>query len=230
MVAFTGAGISAESGIPTFREALTGIWARFQPEDMATEAAFTAHPALVWQWYEAFRAQVAMCSPNAAHWALAELERRVPEFTLITQNIDGLHQRAGSSVVHELHGNLFGNHCLRCHTPVLHVAPGQMEPPVCARCGSWVRPSVVWFGEGLPEAAWQAAVTAATEAEVFFIIGTSSLVYPAAQLPYLAREAGAYVVQVNPQATAHDRLADEVLRGPAGVALPAFIEEVWPAC
>ena len=219
----TGAGISAESGVPTFRDALTGLWARFDPEELATEEAYRRQPALAWQWYQHRRELVAAAKPNPAHYALAELARR-KSVTLVTQNIDGLHQQAGSEHVVELHGNLFANKwldgCGRCDT----VPPVPGEPPHCALCGAMMRPGVVWFGEDLPRVARFRADHAAQHCDLCLVVGTSGLVYPAAALPGLAKEHGARVIVVNPQPSALDDTADLVLRAAAGECLPLL----WP--
>ncbi len=215
----TGAGISAESGVPTFRDALTGLWARFDPEELATEEAYRRQPTLVWQWYEHRRELVSAAKPNPAHYALAELARQ-KSLTLITQNIDGLHQQAGSEHVVELHGNLFANKwldgCGRCDT----VPPVPGEPPHCALCGAMMRPGVVWFGEDLPRVARFRADHAAQNCDLCLVVGTSGLVYPAAALPGLAREHGARVIVVNTQPSALDATADLVLPAAAGECLP----------
>lgn len=215
----TGAGISAESGVPTFRDALTGLWARFDPEELATEEAYRRQPALVWQWYQHRRELVSAAQPNPAHYALAALAQQ-KAMTLITQNIDGLHQQAGSAHVVELHGNLFANKwldgCGRCDTvPAL---PG--EPPHCALCGAMMRPGVVWFGEDLPRVARFRADHAAQHCDLCLVVGTSGLVYPAAALPGLAKEHGARVIVVNPQPSVLDDTADLILPAPAGECLP----------
>lgn len=219
----TGAGVSAESGVPTFRDALTGLWARFDPEELATEEAFRRQPALVWQWYEHRRALVSTARPNPAHYALAALAGQ-KSTTLVTQNIDGLHQRAGSEHVVELHGNLFANKwldgCGRCDT--VPAIPG--EPPHCALCGAMMRPGVVWFGEDLPRVARFRADHAAQNCDLCLVVGTSGLVYPAAALPGLAKEHGARVLLVNPEPSALDATADLVLSAPAGQCLPML----WP--
>lgn len=222
IVVLTGAGISAESGIPTFRDQLTGLWARFRPEDLATPEAFLADPKLVWDWYAWRRAKVADVKPNAGHAALADLARR-KSVTLVTQNVDGLHQQAGSDDVIELHGNIRRVRCFERGHPA-----GRWEDaagvPSCAQCGSLLRPDVVWFGESLPAAALERAITLAGECDVFLSVGTSSVVEPAATLPVLARQAGALVIEVNPEATPLTRLADFSLRGPAGVVLPRIVQ------
>ncbi len=225
----TGAGISAESGIPTFRDAQTGLWARFRPEELATAEAFRRDPALVWDWYAWRRGLVAGAAPNAGHRALARLERLVPALVLVTQNVDGLHQRAGSANVVELHGNL---HRSRCFAEGVVIAgdPGAGErPPRCPRCGAHLRPDVVWFGEALPAQALERAETAARACDVFFSIGTSGAVFPAAQLPLTARAAGATVVEINRDPTPLTGAASFSLLGPSGTILPALVDAAWPA-
>lgn len=219
----TGAGISAESGVPTFRDALTGLWSRFDPEDLATEEAFRRQPALVWQWYEHRRELVRAARPNPAHFALVSLAAQ-KTVTLVTQNIDGLHQAAGSQDVIELHGNLFANKWLdgaaRCDHAT--VVPG--DPPRCAACGAMMRPGVVWFGEDLPRVARYRAELAADSCDLCLVVGTSGMVYPAAALPGTAKDRGATVIVVNPQPSALDETADLVLAAPAGACLPLL----WP--
>ena len=219
----TGAGISAESGVPTFRDALTGLWERFDPEELATEEAYRRQPALVWQWYQHRRELVAAARPNPAHHALAVLAR-LKSMTLVTQNIDGLHQKAGSEQVVELHGNLFANKwldgCGRCDT----VPPIPGDPPRCAICGAMMRPGVVWFGEDLPRVARFRADHSAESCDLCLVVGTSGLVYPAAALPGVAKENGARVIVVNPKPSALDETADIVLPAPAGECLPLL----WP--
>ena len=193
----TGAGISAESGIPTFRDALSGLWARFNPEELATPQAFARNPALVWDWYAERREKVSTCSPNPGHFALAALEAQVPEFLLITQNVDGLHQAAGSRKMVELHGNIRRVRCSGGCGPAESWDAGE-RPPRCTRCGAWLRPDIVWFGEMLPEAEFSRASLAARTADVFLSVGTSNVVEPAASLTWLAHDHGATVVVVNP--------------------------------
>lgn len=224
----TGAGISAESGVPTFRDAQTGLWARFKPEELATPEAFRRNPKLVWEWYAMRRQKVGAVAPNPGHVALAAMETRIPQFTLVTQNVDGLHQRAGSRNVIELHGNITRVKCFDEDALVEAWAETGEVPPRCPRCGGWLRPDVVWFGESLPPAALTAAERASETCEVFLSIGTSSVVYPAAGLPLAAAEAGATVIEVNPDATPLTARADYSLRGPAGVVLPALAAALWP--
>ena len=219
----TGAGISAESGIPTFRDAMTGLWSQFRPEDLATPEAFAANPNVVWEWYAWRREQVAKAAPNAGHTALADLERRSTHFALITQNVDGLHARAGSRNVIELHGNIMVDRCF-AEGRVLVAAdelPG--TPPRCARCGAPVRPGVVWFGEMLPPKALEEAYAAAQGCDVFLSVGTSTVVEPAASLPFAALDAGASVIEVNPTRTPLSARATIVLAGAAGAVLPRLL-------
>jgi NAD-dependent deacetylase len=223
IAALTGAGISAESGIATFRDAREGLWARFDPRELATPSAFARHPKQVWDWYAWRRERVAQAQPNAGHLAFAALERRAPEFLLATQNVDGLHQRAGSRNVVELHGNIARVKCSRDGTRVERWEAKADEVPRCPSCGAWLRPDVVWFEEMLPEAALAAAEEAARRCDVLLVVGTSGEVYPAAALPDFARASGAIVVEVNPSATALSATADYVLRGAAGVVLPALV-------
>jgi NAD-dependent deacetylase len=230
----TGAGVSAESGIPTFRDpsaslragAQTGLWARYDPQELATPAAFRRNPRLVWEWYAHRRQIAAAAAPNPAHIALAKLERHLPDFTLITQNVDNLHRRAGSQNVVELHGNLSRTKCFDEEILVEDWADGDQIPPRCPRCGGYLRPDVVWFGEALPAEAWRAAQAAAQRCQVFLSIGTSGVVRPAADLPLYARQAGAYVVEINLYPSAPNRVFGEQLAGPAGQILPHLIEDI----
>ena len=222
IMVLTGAGVSAESGVATFRDALTGLWEKFKPEDMATEAAYRKHPRMVWDWYQERRERVLEAQPNPAHLAIAALATR-KTVTLVTQNVDGLHQRAGSEGVIELHGNLFANKwlggCGKCD--VATAEPGR--PPRCVTCGAMLRPGVVWFGEQLPLVATYRAEEAASTCDVCLVVGTSGLVYPAASLPGRAKDGGAKVIVVNPQPSALDATADLVIHQPAGVCLPAML-------
>ena len=224
----TGAGISAESGVPTFRDAQTGLWARYDPHQLATPAAFRHNPRLVWDWYAWRRGLVAQARPNAGHEALAEIERRVPRLTLITQNVDGLHARAGSRNIVELHGNLARTRCSVEETVVESWAETDERPPRCPRCGAFLRPDVVWFGEMLPRAALAAAQAAAADCDLFLSVGTSGLVEPAAALPYAALAGGALVVEINPDRTPLTPHVSYHLAGPAGVILPALRRAAWP--
>ena len=230
LAVLTGAGVSAESGVPTFRDAQTGLWAKFDPRELATPSAFARRPRFVWDWYAQRREKVAAAKPNAGHYALAAIESRVARFTLITQNVDGLHQAAGSRSVVELHGNIRRVRCSRgCGVVAEWRETRADEPPRCATCGAFLRPDVVWFEEWLPEDALAAAEEASRACDVLLVAGTSAEVYPAAGLPLTAQRAGAIVVEVNPQPTALSPDVDHVLRGPAGVMLPALVEAAWPA-
>jgi NAD-dependent deacetylase len=225
VVVLTGSGISVESGVPTFREAQTGLWERYDPQQLATPEAFARDPRLVWEWYEWRRDLVREATPNPGHKALAELERHIPEFALVTQNVDGLHARAGSRNVVELHGNILRSRCsLEGEVAEPEEHDGSV-PPHCPRCGAFLRPDVVWFGEMLPPGALEIASEVARGCELLFSIGTSSLVYPAAALPLEALEHGATLVEINPSETPLTRRADYALRGPAGEVLPDLLRE-----
>jgi len=219
----TGAGISAESGIPTFRDALTGLWARFRPEDLATPEAFERDPQLVWDWYEARRAQLRRAEPNAGHRAIVELAARTPRFTLVTQNVDGLHQRAGSTAVLEYHGNILRDRCTVENIVADRAQDARTGLPHCSACGGLLRPDVVWFGEAIPPGPMRLADAAAGDCDLFLSIGTSSLVYPAAGLAEIALARGVPVIEINPHATDLSPRADVVLRGPSGQVLPALL-------
>ena len=230
IVFFTGAGVSAESGIPTFRDALTGLWERFDAGQLATPDAFQRDPDLVWGWYEWRRMRAMLAQPNAAHRAIAQAAA-TSRVTVITQNVDDLHERAGSEGVIHLHGSLFAPRCFDCEEPAPLTAgvPREPEggrrlaPPRCVRCGGALRPGVVWFGEALPEELLADAFDAAASCDVLFSIGTSSLVQPAAQIPLIAKRHGARVVQVNPHPTPLDSIADVNVHSAAAVALPGLL-------
>jgi NAD-dependent deacetylase len=235
VVVFTGAGVSAESGVPTFRDRQTGLWERFDATELATPAAFARDPSLVWGWYEWRRAAVLRAEPNAAHRAIAAMAGSVPQLTVVTQNVDDLHERAGSRIVLHLHGELARPYCETCRAPFafppgipqLAAAGERIEPPRCTTCGGRIRPGVVWFGEALPMHEWRAAVDAAGACDAFFCIGTSSVVQPAASLTGIAGAAGAVTIQINPVATDIDDEASHSLRGPAGTLLPELVAAVW---
>jgi NAD-dependent deacetylase len=224
IVALTGAGISAESGLATFRDAQTGLWTKFKPEELATAEAFRRNPKLVSDWYGWRRGQALKAEPNAGHRALAEMERRAPEFLLVTQNVDGLHARAGSKRLIELHGNIHRFRCFEnnCATDQFDVEHGR-----CRSCGGNLRPDVVWFGEMLPVAAIEAATNAAEMCDVFFSIGTSSVVYPAADLWRRAKDCGAIVIEINKDPTSLSPLADYSFLGKAGEILPELVREIY---
>ena len=219
----TGSGVSAASGIPTFRAAGTGLWARFRPEELATPEAFARDPALVWQWYCWRRDLVNAASPNAAHHAIAELQRRLHHVTLVTQNVDGLHQRAGSHDAIEFHGNIHRNRCDQHGVVELEELPRDAPPP-CPECGQNLRPDVVWFGEAIPEQALAASLAAASDSDLMLIAGTASVVYPAAGLAELAKANGACLIEANTETTPLSDAADFQLRGSAADSLPAVIE------
>lgn len=219
-MAFTGAGVSAESGVATFRGA-GGLWEGHPVEEVATPEAFRADPLRVWRFYEARRTQARAVRPNPAHEVLAAWQSRFPAYSLATQNVDGLHQVAGSRDVLELHGGLWRIRCCTCgHRRVDRTVPLPELPPRCAACGGIERPDIVWFGESLPGEVLETASRAARVAEVLLVVGTSAVVYPAAGLVEIAASAGATIIEVNPQASALAHLADIVLRGPAGELLP----------
>ncbi|MFN2184436.1 MAG: SIR2 family NAD-dependent protein deacylase [Anaerolineae bacterium] len=219
----TGAGISAESGVPTFRGE-GGLWRSYRAEELATPRAFQRDPNLVWEWYDWRRGLIGACAPNEAHRTLVEMEPRFDEFTLITQNVDGLHALAGSENVVELHGNIWGLRCTAGCRPgwTDRTVPLAEIPSHCPRCGALARPDVVWFGESLPSDAVDKAFAVARRCQVMLVVGTSAIVNPAASLPLMALQAGAYLVEINPQPTPLSDLVHESIREPAAEALPAW--------
>ncbi|MBM3324243.1 MAG: NAD-dependent deacylase [Calditrichaeota bacterium] len=220
----TGAGVSAESGVPTFR-GKEGLWSKFKPEELANLQAFMANPELVWEWYEYRRRIIDQVQPNPGHYALAQWEKEAGSFHLITQNVDGLHQRAGSGKVIELHGNILHNRCLRCgNTSQSREVHFEGKVPGCS-CGGMLRPDVVWFGETLPEKAIEEAFAAAETADLFLSVGTSAIVYPAASLPQVAKSSGAVLIEINVEHTALTPIADHFLQGPSGEILPVLFEK-----
>ena len=227
VAALTGAGVSQESGLSTFRDAQVGLWAHYRPEDLATPEAFARDPKLVWDWYALRREKARAVQPNPGHFALVEMEKSVPDFTLITQNVDGLHRRAGSVNVLELHGNLQRVKCSVCGEQVAGWDESGPDVPPCPRCGGLLRPDVVWFGESLPFAALEAAFEAARTCDAFFSIGTSGLVKPAASLAYAARSKGALVVEINAEPTPLSEKVDFFLQGKSGEVLPALVKAIW---
>jgi len=229
VAALTGAGVSQESGLRTFRDPQTGLWAQHKPEDLASPEAFCRDPKLVWDWYAWRREALKGVRPNGGHYALAELERRLPAFTLITQNVDGLHRMAGSQNVLELHGNIQRVRCSICGTFAEDWQEPENEVPRCEVCGGFLRPHVVWFGETLPRAELETAVEAARSSELFFSIGTSGIVQPAASLAYAARNRGAKLVEINPEPTPLTPKVDFFLQGKSGELLPALVRAVWAA-
>jgi NAD-dependent deacetylase len=230
LVVLTGAGISAESGVPTFR-GKGGIWEDHRAEDLATPQAFTHDPTLVWRFYNWRRAIVANCAPNTAHHILVEIEHHLKKFTLITQNVDGLHKIAGNQHVIELHGSLWRMRCTRCQNSWedRRVHPPE-HLPKCQDCGTLARPDVVWFGEPLDEDTLEEAMEAASQAQLMLVIGTSAIVHPAASIPMIARSAGARLVEINPESTPLTPLADQALQEVATKGLAQWWDQVrWPS-
>ncbi|HEY0016436.1 MAG TPA: NAD-dependent deacylase [Longimicrobium sp.] len=234
VVVSSGAGMSKESGIPTFRDAMEGLWSSFDPQELATVAGFRAAPRRVWSWYAWRRERVGDARPNPGHLALVDLQAHVPRLTVVTQNVDGLHTEAGSADVVELHGNIRRVKCLdRGHPydgPLPPYARGdEQDPPPCPLCGSPLRPDVVWFGEMLPRDAVERAWSLAERCDVLLIIGTSGTVWPAAELPLVARRHGARIIEVNPEPSELTHAADVFLQGPSGEVLPALVDAVAQA-
>jgi len=228
LVVLTGAGVSAESGVPTFRGP-EGLWRNYRPEELATEQAFQTDPRLVWQFYAWRRSLVAECQPNLAHDLLADIENRLEQFCLITQNVDGLHQAAGSQRLIELHGSLWSFRCTRCgHRWDDRQVPLPDDLPRCPKCQGLARPDVVWFDEALDPSIVQAAVSAAESASTVLVVGTSAHVLPAAQLPLLAKRAGARLIEINLRSTPLSAQCDEVLHGPATEMLKVWVERFKP--
>ena len=224
----TGAGISAESGIPTFRDQLTGLWTNFRPEELATPAAFRQNPSLVWQWYAHLRQAMRQAQPNPAHYALAAMEHLVPTFTLLTQNIDSLHQRAGSTNVVELHGNIARMKCAEDLQLIETWQENTQEPPPCPRCGNFIRPDIVWFGERLLDDVLAVADRAVKTCDIFFSIGTSAEVEPAASFAPRALGRGATVVVINLDVRTSEARWLYKFNARAGEFLPLLIQTVWP--
>jgi len=221
----TGAGISAESGIPTFRGE-EGLWKKYRPEELATPAAFSQDPKFVWEWYDWRRGIFAQKEPNPGHKVIARWEETFPTFSLITQNIDGLHQKAGSKNIWELHGNIWKMRCTEEGTITENYdTPLKEIPPLCPNCGALLRPHVVWFGESLSPTILQKSIQLSSECDVMFVIGTSAVVQPAASLPFEASEAGAKIVEINPDPTPLSLYADFSIRGKSGEILPLIDEE-----
>ena len=235
IVVLSGAGMSAESGIPTFRDRGTGLWARFDPQALATPEAFRRDPETVWAWYESRRHSVSRAVPNAGHLALTALAARaqVESLTIVTQNVDDLHERAGAKAVLHLHGSLFAPRCFDCgrafggHAAAPEQGPEdnttRLAPPRCATCNGLIRPGVVWFGEGLPEAAWLEALRTIERADLLLVVGTSGLVYPAAGLPEAAWRQGCDVSVLNPDASTLPDRGGMDWQVQAAVGLPALL-------
>ncbi len=221
----TGAGVSAESGVATFRDAQSGLWSKFDPAQLASQAGFAADGSLVWRWYMDRLNAVERAQPNAGHLALAQLAGLVDNFTVITQNVDDLHERAGQPKVLHLHGRLNRFRCNLCNDEheLTQAERNHREPPRCQLCGDRVRPAVVWFGEALPGRIWDAAWLAAERCQLMLVVGTSAAVYPAAQLPLVAQQKGAIVVDINPECTPISAAADFFLQGSSGEILPQLL-------
>ena len=220
----TGAGVSAESGIPTFR-GKGGLWDRYRPEGLASPEAFRKDPKLVWEWYDWRRKAIANAKPNEGHRVLARMEELFGDFWLITQNVDGLHQRAGSRKVIELHGSIWEVLCIECGRSFYDSkVPFEEIPPRCKECGGLLRPGVVWFGEPLPQDAIDRAFELSSEADIFVVVGTSARVYPAAELPLIAKRYGAFLIEVNPESTPISPYADEVIRKKASTGLAEVLK------
>ncbi|MFC2139855.1 NAD-dependent deacetylase [Bacteroidota bacterium] len=223
---FSGAGISAESGIPTFRGE-KGLWKKFKPEELANFNAFISNPDLVWEWYQYRRNIVNESQPNPGHYAIVEFEKYYDTVTIVTQNVDNLHGRAGSKTIYELHGNIERNFCIECKTfydsPEIKSAE---KTPHCEKCDGLIRPDVVWFGEALPHGVFSAAEKAAENCDICFVVGTSALVYPAAYIPITAKSSGALLVEINIQSTEITNAVDFSLLGKSGEILPKLLDEI----
>lgn len=226
VVVLTGAGVSAESGVKTFRDP-DGLWAKFNPMELASIDGFMSNPQRVWSWYQYRVEIVKKVKPNPGHYAIAEMEKLFDHFVLITQNVDRLHQRAGSTNPIELHGNIIENHCFNCKKPFYgETALPDGEIPKCEHCGGLIRPSVVWFGEMLPYEALVKAEDESANCDVFFSVGTSAEVYPSANLPFLAKRNGATIIEVNPNITKLSDYVDYRISAPSGEALPILLEKL----
>jgi NAD-dependent deacetylase len=227
VVVLTGAGVSQESGLRTFRDTQTGLWSHYKPNELASPEAFRRDPKLVWDWYAWRREAVKAVRPNPGHYALVEMERRVPQFTLITQNVDGLHLMAGSQHVLQLHGNIQRVRCADCYTFTEVWDDDSESVPRCKVCGGLLRPDVVWFGEALPRDQLEAAVEAARSCDLFYSIGTSGVVQPAASLGFAAHNRGAVVVEINMEPTPLTPKANYFLQGKSGEILPQLVDAIW---
>jgi len=224
LVFFTGAGISAESGIPTFR-GMDGIWNKLKPEELANFNAFLKNPKLVWEWYQHRKEIIHKCQPNSAHKIIADVQNNFEKVSVVTQNIDNLHRRAGSKKVYELHGNIERNYCIDCKKEYGDNVPLKDGLPKCD-CGGLVRPDVVWFGEYLPQDVYTSAEKAAEESDVLFIVGTTGIVYPAASIIYIAKNNGAYLIEVNIEETEVSKSVNKSFFGKAGEVLPQIFNEI----
>lgn len=223
LLVLTGAGVSSESGIPTFR-GVDGLWRKYRPEELATPEAFERNPKLVWEWYEYRRNLIRQAAPNPAHIAITKLENFFKDFLLVTQNVDGLHFKAGNRKVVELHGNIFRSKCSK-DGRVFEEIPESNFPPKC-ECGAYLRPDVVWFGESLPPHAVKLAFDFAMECETMLVVGTSGVVQPAASLPSIVKRHRGWVLEINVEPTPITHLADESIFGRAGEVLPKIVEMI----
>ncbi|MFW6123791.1 MAG: SIR2 family NAD-dependent protein deacylase [Acidobacteriota bacterium] len=224
IIVFTGSGISSESGIPTFR-GKDGLWKKFRAQDLTTTHAFSNNPKLVWEWYDWRRQLIAQKNPNPGHKTLAQWENLFSSFHVVTQNIDGLHQKAGSKKTIELHGNIWKLRCTKQGSVIEdHSCPLKEIPPKCQKCGALLRPHVVWFGEALDTDLLNQAIELSSRADLMFVIGTSALVYPAASIPVTAKESGVNIIEINPESTPLTPHAEVSLRGKAGRVLPEISE------
>jgi NAD-dependent deacetylase len=223
IVFFTGAGISSESGIPTFR-GKDGIWNKLRPEELANFNAFIRNPEMVWEWYNHRKKIIHESQPNPAHLTIAEMQNHFSNVTVVTQNIDNLHRRAGSKTIFELHGNIERNYCINCKKFYNEELDFSKGVPKC-ECGGLIRPDVVWFGEYLPEDQFLGGEKAAINSDVFFVVGTSAVVYPAAGMVYTARQSGSTIVEINIEETPFSSIADYSYFGKAGEVLPVILEE-----
>lgn len=222
-VVLTGAGVSAESGVPTFRDAVNGTWSRFNVEEFGTPDAFKRDPKKVWEWYEYRRMQASDIKPNPGHYAFAQLEKIFPEFWLITQNVDGLHKKAGSKNILALHGDIYKNKCFEEDIYIEDLPESDEKPPRCPNCGGYIRPAVVWFHEPLPEQEIKKAIEKTSDCDVFIVAGTSAVVYPAAELPIIAKRNGAYVIEVNLEQTPISDQLDITILGKTGEVMPELV-------
>ena len=225
IVFFTGAGISAESGIPTFR-GKDGIWKKLKPEELANFDAFLRNPEMVWEWYNHRKQIVHEAEPNPGHRAIAEMQIYFGDVIVVTQNIDNLHRRAGSRTIYELHGNIERNYCIKCKTRYDEELPFEGKIPKCTKCGGLIRPDIVWFGEYLPQDQFEAADKASRNCDIFFVIGTSAVVFPAASLIYTAKQNGAFIVEVNIEETEISSIANKSFYGEAGKVLPEILKKL----
>ncbi len=222
LTVLTGAGVSADSGVPTFR-GNDGLWKNYRAEELATPQAFERDPELVWEWYNMRREKLATISPNPAHHAIADMEEKAKDFTLITQNVDGLHEKSGSKNILELHGNIWKVRCVECNSVTDNYDVPIEILPYCDDCSGLLRPHIVWFGEMLPGEVLSSANAALQRCDMMLIVGTSGVVQPAASMVFIAKRAGAYIVEANLEATANSDIADDTIIGRAAEIIPALV-------